>query len=104
MRDDFSTFQEHHANIAVVARHSVEKVKSYWQKENLPYIGIPDPEATLGDLYHQQWKASKLGLMPALFIVDQGGKLVYAYYSNGMSDIPTNQKLFDVLKALEPKK
>ena len=97
MRDDYEKFIERNAKIIVVARHDPKKVKDYWTENKLPYIGIPDPDAKLGDLYHQQKKLLKLGLMPAMFVVDEKGKIVFAHYSNGMSDIPKNETVLNKL-------
>ena len=90
MRDDHAKFVEAGASIVVVAKHSAQEMKDFWKENNLPYIGIPDPDEALSKLYGQEWKATKLGRMPALFVVDQKGKIAYVHYSNGMSDIPAD--------------
>lgn len=100
MRDDFLRYREVNARIAVVVRDDAESLAEYWAKEKLPYIGIPDSKARLGDLYGQQWKASRLGLMPALFIVDTQGRIAYSHYSDGMSDIPENDVVITILTNL----
>ncbi len=98
MRDDYAKFTERNAQIVVVARHDAMKMKSFWLEYKLPFTGIPDPDAKLGNLYHQQKKLLKLGLMPAMFVIGKDGKIAFAYYSNSMSDIPKNE---DVLKVLD---
>jgi len=103
VRDDFLKFQQLGAQVVVIARHDEERVRTYWQEHHLPFPGIPDPDAKLGDLYHQQWSLFKLGLMPALFVVDRDGKIAYAYYSKSMSDIPSNEAVFGVLRELQKK-
>jgi peroxiredoxin len=91
MRDDYSKYRKRDANIVVVARHDDISVKEFWTEHKLPFIGIPDPSGYIAGLFGQQWKALKLGLMPALFIIDKTGRVAYAYYSNGMSDIPADE-------------
>lgn len=104
MQDELGTFKSLGANIAVVVRDNEKKVKDFWTKNKLAYIGIPDKEKKLGELYKQQWNLIKLGLMPAMFVIDTEGKIHFAYYSSNMKDISANAKVFEVLKQLKPLK
>jgi len=49
---------------------------------------------------HQQVKLRKLGRMPGLLIVDKQGVIRYAYYSDNMHDIPSNETLLEELKEI----
>jgi len=100
MRDDHEKFTAAGATIVAVARHTPEQMREYWTENKLPYIGVPDLKAELGELYKQQWKALKLGLMPAMFVVDAKGKIAFAHYSKGMSDIPSNQTVLKTIAGL----
>ena len=100
MRRSFGKFRERGARIVVVARHGADEVREYWEEHELPYIGIPDPQGKLGDLYGQERKLLKLGLMPALFIVDGGGTIRFARYGSSMSDIPANAAVLAVLDGI----
>ena len=88
------------AQIVVIAPHETEKVKAYWEKENIPFVGIPDPDGKIGRLYGQEWNLIKLGRMPALFIIDQKGTIAFAQYANNMADIPEKDKLLQILFSL----
>ena len=101
MRDDYQQFVEAGVSIVVVGRHTAEEMTTYWKENKLPYTGIPDPDARLSKLYQQQWKALKLGLMPALFILEKTGKISFVHYSSGMSDIPENKTVLDELEKLK---
>jgi peroxiredoxin Q/BCP len=101
MKQDIKQFTYRKAQIVVIAPHGAEKTKTYWDKENLPYIGIPDPDGTLGKLYGQEWNLIKMGRMPALFIIDQQGSIAYAQYAKSMADIPENGELFEILEGLK---
>jgi len=101
MKEDIKQFTDRKAQIVVIVPHSEEKTKSYWGKENLPYIGIPDPDGTLGKLYGQEWNLIKLGRMPALFIIDKKGTIAFAQYAKNMADIPENDNLFQILEGLK---
>lgn len=102
MRDDHDTFQKAGASIVVVTSHELPKMKAYWEEHKLPYLGLPDPSGELAKQYGQQWKLFKLGQMPAQFVVDCQGKIVFAHYGSGMSDIPKNQEMLHLIKALPP--
>jgi peroxiredoxin Q/BCP len=98
MKHDFTQFISKNVTIAVVAPHSPLEVAEYWQKEALPMIGIPDEDGRLSALYGQRWKLLKLGRMPAFFIIDREGRLVFSHYGKSMSDIPINR---DILKIID---
>lgn len=101
MKQDIKQFTDRHFQIVVIAPHGAEKVKTYWEKEDLPFIGIPDPDGILGKLYGQEWNLIKLGRMPALFIIDQKGSIAFAQYAKNMADIPENRELFKILDLLK---
>jgi len=101
MKRDIKQFTDRKAKIVVIAPHETAKVKTYWEKENLPFIGIPDPDGKLGKLYRQGWNLIKLGRMPALFIIDQKGSIVFSQYARNMADIPENSELFHILEGLQ---
>ena len=97
MKNDFEKFSSRNTTVVVIAPHRAEKVKIFWSDEELPFIGVPDPDGRLGKLYGQEWNALKLGRMPALFVVDPGGNLALAHYGQNMSDIPTDEELLTIL-------
>jgi peroxiredoxin len=81
-------------------RHTCFKVKAYWEKENIPFTGIPDPDGKIGKLYGQEWNLIKLGRMPAMFIIDQKNAIAFAQYAKNMADIPENGMLLQILFSL----
>jgi len=101
MKQDINQFTDWKAQIVVIAPHEAEKVNAYWGKENIPFVGIPDPDGRLGKFYGQEWNLIKLGRMPALFIIDRKGTIAFAQYANNMADIPENGKLFQILEGLK---
>ncbi len=102
MRDDHAAFRAAGARIVVVTSHDLAKMQAYWAEHKLPFLGVPDPEGLLAKQYGQQWKLLKLGQMPAQFVVDCQGKIVFAHYGSGMSDIPENQEMLRLIKTLPP--
>jgi hypothetical protein len=62
-----------------------------------------DPEERVAKLLHQEIIYLKFGRMPGLLVVDTKGIIRFAYYSDGMKDIPANDDVFEVLEAIEGK-
>ena len=62
-------------------------------EEALPFVGLPDPTASVLKLYGQEVNLFKLGRMPAQVLIDKAGVARYVHYGHGMSDIPKNEEL-----------
>ncbi len=101
MQADYKAFVDLGATILVVAKDSEETVRAYWSKHNLPFSGLADPEGAFAERYGQQWKALKLGRMPAQFVIGcQGATIVFSHYSKSMSDIVENKRILELMRAL----
>ena len=100
LRHQHNRFIERDAQIIVVGPDDKEAFADYWEKENLPFIGLPDPNHTVLKLYGQEIKWFKLGRMPAQVVVDKTGQARYAHYSNSMRDIPRNDEILTLLDRL----
>ena len=74
--------------VLVVGPEKADAFRKYWQKEALPFIGLPDPEHSVMDLYGQEVKIFKLGRMPAQMLMDTSGTVQYVHYGSSMADIP----------------
>jgi peroxiredoxin Q/BCP len=81
----------------VLGPENAEAFKKYFEKNDLPFVGLPDPKASVLKLYGQEVNLFKLGRMPAQVIVDKEGVARYAHYGHSMSDIPENEELFVLL-------
>ncbi len=51
----------------------------YLGKEALPFIGLPDPAASVLNLYGQEVNLFKLGRMPAQVLIDKAGVARYVH-------------------------
>lgn len=100
LRLDHSKFLERETAILVIGPEGSEVFKRYWKENNLPFIGLPDPDHKIIKLYGQQIKIFKFGRMPAQAIIDRDGILRYLHYGNSMSDIPKNIELLDILEKI----
>ncbi len=98
LRQDYPQFVEKEAEIIIVGPEDRKAFVAEWAKQNFPFVGIPDPDHVIADLYGQQVKLLKLGRMPALMVIDQAGQIIYTHYGASMQDIPKNQEILDVIQ------
>jgi len=104
LRQDYQEFVARDAAIVVVGPEDAQAFEKYWQKENLPFVGLPDPGHSVLKSYGQEVKLFKLGRMPAQVIVDKRGQARYVHYGHSMHDIPTNEELLAILAELNQEK
>ena len=83
--------------VLVVGPENSDAFRKYWKKESLPFIGLPDPDHSVMNLYAQEVKIFKLGRMPAQMLVDKSGILKFVYYGKSMADIPDLSEIEKVL-------
>jgi peroxiredoxin len=100
LRDDYDGFRERTGEVVVVGPENADAFRAYWEKEKLPFIGLPDPNHKVLKLFGQEVKLFKFGRMPAQVIVDRRGIARYVHYGHSMSDIPTNHDLLAILDEL----
>lgn len=93
-------FTARDAVIITIGPDGPKSFQRYWTSENLPFIGLPDPQHKVADLYQQEWKLFKLGRIPALLLIDKQGRIRYQHYSDSMSDIPENRLVLAMLEKM----
>ena len=98
LRQDYQHFVKLDTEIVVVGPEGAESFREYWNKEDLHFIGLPDPKHKILELYGQEVKLLKLGRMPALMLIDKSGMLRYVHYGHSMVDIPSNKDIMNLLK------
>ena len=104
LRQDYGDFVARDAEIVVVGPEGREAFAEYWQSEDMPFVGLPDPEHTVLKRYGQEVNLFKLGRMPAQVLVDRAGKARYVHYGHSMSDIPSNAELLGLLDEINQEK
>ncbi len=98
LRRDYQRFVKLDTEIIVAGPEKPEAFREYWTKENLPFIGLPDPEHKVLKLYGQQVKLFKLGRLPAQMLIDKSGKVRFVHYGHSMSDIPSNKEILNLIE------
>jgi peroxiredoxin Q/BCP len=97
LRQDYNEFQKRDAQVLVVGPEGADAFRSYFEQNNLPFTGLPDPEHSVLKLYGQEVNLFKLGRMPAQVMIDRQGMVRYVHYGHSMSDIPQNAELLSLL-------
>jgi peroxiredoxin len=100
LRQEYDRFVAQNAEIIVIGPEEARSFADYWQRHDLPFVGLPDPKHHVLKLYGQEVKLFKLGRMPAQVIVDKAGIARYVHYGHSMSDIPSNDELLTLLSDL----
>ncbi|NWG05955.1 MAG: redoxin domain-containing protein [Chloroflexi bacterium] len=100
MRDDHEKFTSRGVEILAVGPNSPAAFEQYWRNENIPFVGLPDPDHTIARMYRQQVNLFKMGRMPLSCIVDKKGYIRFAHYGVSMQDIPSNEELLHVIDEL----
>ena len=100
MRDAYGHFIARGVEILAVGPNPPATFQQYWQNERIPFIGLPDPDHKVALQYRQEVNLFKLGRMPLNCVVDAKGYIRYAHYGDSMSDIPSNEEMFQVIDEL----
>jgi peroxiredoxin len=100
LRQDYQRFVERDTAIVVVGPEDAHAFAQYWSDEQLPFIGLPDPEHRVLKLYGQEVNLFRLGRMPAQLVIDKRGNVRFIHYGHSMSDIPPNDEMLAILDGL----
>lgn len=98
LRQDYKQFAQRDAQVIIVGPEDRQAFADYWAKEQLPFIGLPDPDHIVSGRYGQEVKLLKMGRLPAMMVIDKQGQVVQSHYGDSMRDIPANS---DVLATLD---
>lgn len=99
--DNFEKFEDFNAILYAILPDDFESAKNFETNFARKFPIYYDAKKKVNKMLKQEVKPLKLGRMPALLIIDGQGIIRYAYYSDSMDDIPTNEELFEVLKKLK---
>ena len=100
LRRQHEELLERDVTVVVVGPEKRAAFDRYWRDHEIPFVGVPDPEHEVADVFGQEFKLLQLGRMPAQVIVDREGMVRYAHYGHSMADIPSNTELLELLDEL----
>ena len=97
LRQDYDQFVQRETTVLVVGPENANKFADYFTKNDLPFIGLPDPKHSVLKQYGQEINIFKLGRMPAQVLVDKQGVARFVHYGKSMSDIPPNEEILALI-------
>jgi len=100
LRRDYARFVERDAEVVVVGPDDARAFADYWRVNDLPFVGLPDPDVGVLQLYRQEFNLFRLGRMPAQVVIDKRGIMRFVHYGKSMSDIPGSDELLALLDGL----
>lgn len=99
-RDSYNGFIDRGIELLAVGPDGLEQFQRYWQRENIPFIGLPDPDHHVAKMYRQEVNLFKFGRMPMNCIIDVEGSIRYIHYSVNRTDYPDTEIFFNVIDEL----
>jgi peroxiredoxin Q/BCP len=100
LRLNYDKFIAQDTAILVLGPEDENAFAAYWQKNDLPFIGLPDPTHSVLKKYGQEVNLFKFGRMPAQLTIDKQGLVRFVHYGHNAADIPANDEILEVLNVL----
>lgn len=104
LRLDYDKFLVQETQILVLGPEDAPAFKNYWQRNGLPFVGVPDPTHSVLKKYGQEVNLFKFGRMPAQLTIDKKGVVRFVHYGHDATDIPANEEILSVLQMLNREK
>ena len=100
LRHDYQEFAALNAEIIVIVPNGPMMIQRYLNKYQTPYTILTDHRSQVARLYGQEKQFFILG-KPAVFLVDQMGKIAYTHYGESVIKKPDHRELLAVLARME---
>jgi len=100
LRDRYSEFTERGAEVVAIAPDTVDSARTFFERENLPFTCLPDPDREVFRMYDVKSAMISLGQRPGLFIVDKDGVVRFAHLGFQQWEIPSVDDTLAALDAL----
>jgi len=100
LRERYGEFQERGAEVLAIAPDTLERARAYFQRHDIPFPCLPDPDRRVYRQYDVKSALVSLGQRPGLFVIDAEGVVRYAYLGWQQWEIPTIDVTLGQLDAL----
>ncbi len=100
MREDHERFTELGARVLAVAPEGVDAVARFTKGNPVPFPIVSDADHLAFDVYDVASRALSLGQRPAVFVIDTGGIVRFDSVGTQQWQIPRNDAVLDVVRAL----
>lgn len=99
LRQDYELIKAEGAEVIVIGPEDAETFQREWEREGFPFIGVPDPDHKIADLYGQEVRLTRFGRLPALAVVDKAGAIVFQHHGDSMRDIVSTDEVLAALRS-----
>ena len=100
LRQRYNEYVHRNAEIVVIGPEDQDTFVRHWRRESFPFVGVPDPDHEVADLYGQEVNLLKLGRMPTLIVIDRHGRVRFQHHGDSMRDIPDDDEILALLDRL----
>jgi peroxiredoxin len=100
LRQDYNKFLAQDTEVVVIGPENANAFTKYWQENDLPFVGLPDPNHSVLKLYGQEVKLFKFGRQPAQVSINKKGQVRFVHYGHDPSDIPQNEEILELLETI----
>ena len=100
MRESIAEFERRGAQVLAIAPDSLQRAQDYFQRNDLPFPCLADPDRKAFRQYDVKSALVSLGQRPGLFIVDGEGVVRYAYLGWQQWEIPSIEETLSQLDGL----
>ncbi len=101
LRQNHREFVACNVEVVVAGPEDAKAFAAYFQKESLPFVGLPDPKSSVLKLYGQEVNLFKLGRMPAQVLIDKAGIARFVHYGHDMTDIPPSEEILALVEQIK---
>ncbi len=98
LRQDYQKIIAQDIEILSIGPEKPGVFKEYWEEENIPFTGLPDPKHTVLKRYGQQIKIFQFGRMPAQALVDKEGIVRFKSEYSNISELDPKDILAEIDK------
>ena len=100
MRDRYGEFEQRGAQVIAIAPDTLENAQSYFQRNEIPFPCLADPDRVVFRRYDVKSALVSLGQRPGLFVIDGEGVVRYAYLGWQQFEIPSVDETLKQLDVL----
>lgn len=100
MRDRYEEFQERGAELLAIAPDTLEHARAFFERDNLPFRCLPDPDRAVYRLYDVKSSMVSLGQRPGQFVIDAEGVIQFAHLGRQQWEIPAVDDTLAAIDAL----
>ncbi len=100
LRQDYPEYVTRDTEIVAIGPETTGAFADWWHENQMPFVGIADPDHLIAGMYGQQVKLLKLGRMPASMLVDRQGAIRFKHYGESMADIPESRNMLALIDDL----